>query len=213
MPTKAVFFDVANTLLQKPDLYPTMERVLQFHGVNVPRPTLVDRHRLLSEAILFPDRTSAEFYREFNGQLLRALGVVPTDELLDALFSACTYLPWAPFPDTTHLATIEHAIGVLSNWDTSLSKRLALFGNVHFEWVLGSAEQHVRKPDAAFFQKVLAITGLEPGEIAYIGDSIRLDIEPALRLGMNAILIDREGLYPHATVRRIATLAEIGRWI
>jgi HAD superfamily hydrolase (TIGR01549 family) len=213
MPTRAIFFDVANTLLHKPGLYPAMERVLRRHGIEVPTATLVERHRLLLDVVEFPDRTSREFYKGFNSHVLRSLGASPTEELLDELFSACAYLPWAPFADDVHLATIKTSVGILSNWDASLAERLALIGDVRFDWVLGSAEQGTRKPNADFFQKVLSATGLDAGEIAYVGDSMRLDIEPALRLGMNAVLIDRDELYPHATVPRIATLSEIGRWI
>lgn len=209
METKAIFFDAANTLLHKPGLYPTINSVLLNHGVTVPYTKLLTSHRFLSEVILFPDRTSSSFYRDFNSHLVRSFGVAPTDELLDALFSACIYLPWAPFPDTYHLTSITLPMGVLSNWDTSLQKKLSLIANTHFEWILGSAEQRVRKPDSDFFKKVFQVTGLEAGEVIYIGDSMRLDIEPALALGMNAILLDRDELYPGSTVPRIKNLGEI----
>lgn len=209
MESKAVFFDVANTLLHKPGLYPAINNVLLNHGVTVSYTKLLTSHKFLSEVIPFPDRTSSNFYRDFNSHLVRSFGVTPTDELLDALFSACTYLPWAPFSDTDHLASIKLPMGVLSNWDTSLREKLSLIAHTRFNWILGSAEQLVRKPDPDFFRKVLHTTGLEAGEVIYVGDSMRLDIEPALHLGMNAILLDRDELYPSSTVPRIKNLGEI----
>jgi FMN phosphatase YigB (HAD superfamily) len=209
METKAIFFDAANTLLYKPGLYPAIISVLSNYGVTVSYTKLFASHRFLSEVILFPDRTSSSFYRDFNSHLLRSFGIVPTDALLEALFSACRYLPWAPFLDTCHLASITLPMGVLSNWDTSLREKLSLIVNTRFEWILGSAEQLVRKPDLDFFKKVFLLTGLKPGEVLYVGDSLRLDIEPALHLGMNAILLDRHELYPGSTVPRIKNLGEI----
>lgn len=209
METKAIFFDVANTLLHKPGLYPAIISVLLNHGVTVSYTKLLASHRFLAEVILFPDRTSSSFYRDFNSHLLRSFGVASTDEILEALFSACSYLPWAPFPDTDHLASITLPMGVLSNWDASLREKLPLIANTRFEWILGSAEQCVRKPDPDFFRKIFHATGLEAGEVIYVGDSMKLDIEPALRLGMNAILLDRDELYPSATVTRIKSLGEI----
>lgn len=206
----AIFFDAANTLLHKPGLYPAINRVLQDRGIGITHEKLLASHRFLSEAILFPDRTSSSFYREFNSHLLRSFGVAPTDELLDAIFSACTYLPWAPFSDTEYLASIKLPMGILSNWDTSLQEKLSLISQARFEWILGSAEQQVRKPDPDFFMKIFDATGLKAGEIIYVGDSMRLDIEPALRLGITAVLLDRDDLYPDATVRRIRSLNELG---
>lgn len=206
---KAIFFDVANTLLYKPELIPAIEQVLLCHGIKVPPAKLYGNHKFLAEVISFPDKTSATFYREFNCQFLLSLGVAPTDTLLDALFSACTYLPWVPFPDTESLAKIKLPIGIISNWDTSLEEKLSLLPGVHFQWVLGSAAHSIRKPDLDFYRKMLQISGLAPSELIYVGDSMRLDIAPALTLGINAVLLDREEFYGSSTVRRIKNLVEI----
>ena len=210
MQAKALFFDAANTLLHKPRLYPAMQAVLQARGVDVPLPTLVDRHRLLSEVVLFPDKTSRDFYSEFNSHLLRALGVVPEPALLEEIFTACSYLPWQPFADTVALNEFRVPLGVLSNWDTSLPEKLTGVENVQFQWILGSAHQGVRKPDPRFFAKVVEATGLQADEILYVGDSMKLDIEPALRAGMRAVLVDRDDLHRHGNVVRIGSLHELG---
>lgn len=208
---KAIFFDVANTLLYKPKVYSAIQNVLLDHKVAVPYPSLIAAHRLLSETIIFPDKTSSDFYREFNSHLLRSFGVVPTERLLDTLFSACSYLPWEAFSDVDFLSSIKVPMGVLSNWDRSLQEKLPLIANTSFDWILGSAEQGVRKPDLTFFQKIIEATGMQAEEIVYVGDSMRLDIEPALSLGMKAVLIDRDDLYPHATVQRVKSLHEVAQ--
>jgi HAD superfamily hydrolase (TIGR01493 family) len=129
------------------------------------------------------------------------------------LFSACTYLPWEPFADTVALAGFRLPMGVLSNWDRSLPEKLASIENVRFDWILGSADQGVRKPDPAFFAKVMQSTGLAPADIIYVGDSLKLDIEPALRAGMRAILVDRDDLYRHGNVERVSSLDQIGTYL
>lgn len=206
---RAIFFDVAHTLLEKPAVLPAMRAVLARHGVDVPLDELHMRHTLLMEAIEFPDRTNGEFYRGFNAAVVRALGVVPTPELLDDLFLASTYQPWIPYSDTPAIERLALPRGVLSNWDVTLKEKLTELLGGNFQWVLGSAEQSVRKPDPAFFRLMPESTGLHAREIAYVGDSMRLDIEPAVKLGFRAILIDRKSLFPHSPLPRIASLEQL----
>lgn len=205
----AIFFDVAHTLLEKPAVMPALHGALTRHGINVPMPELLSRHRLLMEAMVFPDRTSRDFYANFNAALVRAVGAMPTDELLDEMFTSCSYQPWVPYPDVHAIQRLDLPRGILSNWDSSLKDRLDALLRVDFDWILGSEEQCMRKPDSAFFQLMLDSTGLAPGRIAYVGDSMRLDIEPALRMGFNAILLDRDNLFPHSPLARITSLEQL----
>lgn len=208
--TSAVFFDVANTLLCKPGLYGAITGVLAGSGIDIPVDELALRHRLLSEAVTFPDRTSAAFYHQFNAQLLRSLGVAADPGLVGAIHRACSYLPWAPFDDVVHLAAIRQPMGVLSNWDRSLSAHLQALDGLSFRWILGSEDQQMRKPDPAFYTRMLEAAGCPAHEIVYVGDSIQLDIEPAQRLGVRAWLLDRDDLYAHGNVPRLRSLADIG---
>ena len=210
---RAVFFDVAHTLLDKPAVLPTMHATLAAHGVDVPVAALRERHRLLMEAIVFPDRTSKAFYDDFNAGLVRALGAVPTPALLDDLFAACTYRPWVPFDDLDAVAALTLPKGVLSNWDGTLKQKLADLAGLSFDWILGSADEGCRKPEPAFFRRVLDVTGFAPEQIAYVGDSMRLDMEPALAIGFRAVLLDRDGLFPHSPLPRIARLHELGAYL
>jgi HAD superfamily hydrolase (TIGR01549 family) len=206
---RAIFFDVAHTLLEKPAVMPALRSVLAAHGVAVPLPELQARHRLLMEAIEFPDRTSREFYAGFNAALVRAVGGFPTPALLDEMFSACSYQPWAAYGDTQAIGRLEMPRGILSNWDLTLKEKLDALLGVRFDWILGSAEQRIRKPQAEFFRMMLASTGLAPAQVAYVGDSMRLDIEPALQLGFHAILLDRENLFPHSPLPRVTSLDQL----
>ncbi len=62
MPIRAVFFDVAHTLLHKPNVLPTIQNVLHRNGIDVPIDEVELRHKLLMDAIVFPDQPTSEFY-------------------------------------------------------------------------------------------------------------------------------------------------------
>ena len=210
---KSVFFDVANTLLEKPDLFRRMSAVLNTHGHAVSEIDLRAVHKFLSEAFVFPDKTSRDFYTEFNSHVLYALGIVPSDLLLTEIFEACTYLPWEPFADTNTLANLPVPMGILSNWDSSLRDKLKQHFSVDFKWILCSQDEGVKKPNPLFFKRMMEESGLQPDEIMFVGDSMKLDVHPALQLGVRAILIDRLNHFPHAGVPRIQHLEEVKKWL
>jgi FMN phosphatase YigB (HAD superfamily) len=210
---RAVFFDVAHTLLYKDDLFNGISRVLASHGHTVDSAELEFRHKLVSEVYVFPDKTSKEFYTKFNSDFLMALGILPNPVIVEDIFNASSYLSWKAFDDTVILKDITHPLGIISNWDGTLREKLKVFFDVEFTWVSGSFDKGIRKPDVNFYKQTVEETGLNASEILYVGDSIRLDIQPALSIGMKALLVDRQGIYPDAGIERISTLSEIIRYL
>ncbi len=60
-----------------------------------------------------------------------------------------------------------------------------------------SSFQHGKtKPHGSIFRAVLDLLEVEPHEAAMVGDTVEDDIEGALALGMQAVLVDRLGLRP-----------------
>ncbi len=58
--------------------------------------------------------------------------------------------------------------------------------------VFGSAASWgVRKPDPAFFERMLAEAGCEPAALAYVGDRVDNDVVPALAAGLVAVHLRR----------------------
>jgi HAD superfamily hydrolase (TIGR01509 family) len=49
----------------------------------------------------------------------------------------------------------------------------------------------VRKPDPAFFERLVELAGVEPGELAYVGDRVDNDVLPALAVGLVAVHVRR----------------------
>lgn len=64
-----------------------------------------------------------------------------------------------------------------------------------------SAAWNVEKPDPAFFAKVAAVCGHEPGEILYVGDRLDNDVLPAAAAGMRTALL-RRGPWGHLHAAR-----------
>jgi HAD superfamily hydrolase (TIGR01662 family) len=64
------------------------------------------------------------------------------------------------------------------------------------------------KPHASIFRAVLDLLEVQPDETVMVGDTIADDIDGARALGMEAILLDREGKRPEFEPR-IATLSDL----
>jgi HAD superfamily hydrolase (TIGR01509 family) len=201
-------FDAANTLIYKPLLSERFLGVLTKNGFSVDEKLFWYHHKIISEAFIFPDKTSQEFYHEFNATLLFSFGIVPEDELLNQIFESCTYLPWTPFSDTEAIKHLAGETCILSNFHKGLTKILDEFFPGQFERQVISETSNFRKPDVRFYQEAVSKLGVSPEQIIYVGDSPKLDLKPALEVGMNAYIIDRENFYPSAK-RRISSLAEL----
>jgi FMN phosphatase YigB (HAD superfamily) len=49
----------------------------------------------------------------------------------------------------------------------------------------------VTKPDVAFFSKLIAVSGHQPEEIAYVGDRLDNDLRPAAAAGLCTVFVKR----------------------
>jgi HAD superfamily hydrolase (TIGR01549 family) len=83
----------------------------------------------------------------------------------------------------------------------------------HADLVGSSGRWGIAKPAREFFERIVDEAGLAPSQIAYVGDRVDNDIEPALAAGMVAVHI-RRGPWGHlhdppAEAIRIESLAEL----
>jgi len=75
--------------------------------------------------------------------------------------------------------------------------------------VIGSsASWGVRKPSPAFFERLVGEAGFEPAEVAYVGDRVDNDVEPAAAAGLVAVWVRRGpwGLLQRGTHRATLTI-------
>ncbi|WP_289037851.1 HAD family hydrolase [uncultured Zobellia sp.] len=205
---KYIYFDVSGTLLHKPILFEKIQVILQKYSYNIGIKEIKTKHKLLSEVIKFPDRTDENFYKKFNSELLYLLGIIPSDDICKDLFESCTYLPWEKYEDTEYLKDVKLPLGIISNFNSTLKNKLDGFFGPIFKDIYVSEELGVSKPDELFYKKAIESCNLKPEEILYIGDSIKLDLEPAVSLGLRVLVIDRGGFYK-TTENIIRSLYEI----
>lgn len=155
------------------------------------------------------------FYLEYNRHLLDALGLshlLDPARLLTAFEAGETH--WqlkAGAMDVLHsLKARGMEIGILSNFDTRLKEivedHLGLGGLVdrlHISQAVG-----LEKPDPRFYRAFFEAQGPDPARCVYIGDNYRLDFLPARAMGLETLLLDETGLYPHLP-QAIAEITEV----
>ena len=105
-------------------------------------------------------------------------------------------------------------IGLISN-----TQRCLTAFQSHFELqglitaTVSSFEHGYMKPHLSIFSTALARVGARPEEAVMVGDSIRQDIEGALRAGMRAVLLHRGEMPPSRAIELgvpvIRSLAEL----
>ncbi len=95
-------------------------------------------------------------------------------------------------------------IGLVTNGQRNLEEFVDHHG-LEVDAMVGSRLHGRTKPHPSIFIAALRQLEVEPGEAAMVGDSYEDDIEGARALGMQAILLDRDGLRPEEP-ERIDTL-------
>jgi HAD superfamily hydrolase (TIGR01509 family) len=87
-----------------------------------------------------------------------------------------------------------------------------LFSNLglekHFQ-IFTPQETKIKKPDPQAFLYPLNKFRVKPEEAMMIGDEIERDLIPAQKLGIEAILIDRENKITNPPVKKINSLTEL----
>ncbi len=119
---------------------------------------------------------------------------------------------WHVFSDVVPaLETLRRmglGLGVLSNWDARLGPLLAALGLApYFGPLVISAHEGLRKPDVRLFRRACQRAGLPPEAILHVGDRRAMDLEPARRAGLHALLVDRAA--PTGTGETVLSLREI----
>jgi putative hydrolase of the HAD superfamily len=165
------------------------------------------------------------FWDEYNHSYVRSVGVADQDldaaaDLLHRTRSA--YLWRWPIPESrTALATLAASgmpMGVVSNASGQIADVLMRSGvcqagegrYVAMRVVIDSHIVGVAKPDPRIFDHALPyFDGIERDRIAYIGDSVTMDIGAARAAGLHAVLLDPYDDHPDADFERIRSLTEL----
>ena len=155
---------------------------------------------------------------------VRVVGVPDhdVDEAADLLGSTRTARLWRyPIADsTTALATLaaQRPVGVVSNASGQIEaalRRAAICqvgagAGTRVRCVIDSHVVGIAKPDPGIFDHALVhFEGVERHRIAYIGDSVTMDVESSTAAGLHPILLDPFDDHPELDVARIRSLADL----
>jgi HAD superfamily hydrolase (TIGR01662 family) len=88
------------------------------------------------------------------------------------------------------LVDAGYRVGIAANQPESTETVLHTL-DVPLALVASSARWRIVKPDPAFFARICVELELAPEQIAYVGDRIDNDIEPAVAAGMTAVQVRR----------------------
>jgi putative hydrolase of the HAD superfamily len=109
-------------------------------------------------------------------------------------------------------------IGVVSNASGQIAEVLSRSGvcqagegpHVSMRVVIDSHVVGVSKPDPRIFDHAMPFfDGIERHEIAYIGDSVTMDIGAARAAGLHPILLDPHDDHPDADFERVRSLLDL----
>lgn len=199
MAIKAVFFDIGETLVDETRLWAA---VAAHHGI----PLLT-------------------FFGVLGGLVERGRH---HRELHDLFATGLPYADWSDitaedfYPDAVPCLRECRArgwrIGLAGNQPASTETALHQL-SLDVDFIASSKSWGVEKPSPDFFAKVIDAAGCLPHEVAYVGDRIDNDIEPAKAAGLVAVFVVRGpwGWLHHTDGRPnpadhvVTTLAEVPR--
>lgn len=218
----AILFD-AGGILVLPD--PTvLGPLLAFYGGD----PSVDVHRRAHYAAMAAKSLAGSgetIWDEYDHAYVRAVGV-PEHDLAAAAFvlgrTRNAHLWRWPIPESVDalraLAAAGVPIGVVSNASGQIEEVLRRSGvcqvgdgpGAPVRVVIDSHVVGVAKPDPAIFEPALVhFTDIARDRIAYVGDSITMDVAGARAAGLHPVLLDPHGDHPEADFDRIASLGEL----
>ena len=172
MALKAIFFDVGETLVDE-------ERYWR----------LLAEHVAVSPHVLWAALGVTIERGEDHAELWHHLGLERP-----AAWDELSYATEDLYPDALGCLEALRAqglfVGIVGN-QTLVLERWARAELLPADYVSSSASWGVRKPAAAFFQRVIEAAGSAPHEIAYVGDRIDYDMIPAAAAGLVAVHVRR----------------------
>ena len=123
---------------------------------------------------------------------------------------------WQVYPDAkdvlAYLVGGGIRLGVVSNWTERLEATLEEAGLSRYcDVIVSSGVVGYAKPNPAIYGFALECLGADPEESLFVGDSLRLDVEGPLAVGIRSVLIDRDQRFANYG-NRIESLSELRDW-
>ncbi|MBV9438205.1 MAG: HAD family hydrolase [Acidobacteria bacterium] len=216
MPIEAILFDVGNTLLF-PDHEKTL-RPLWERGIRPTESQLNAAERVArQETDLLLSRNKKvdqQYWEIYYAHLLHTVGVSNVSLRLELVSLARTSSNWSRMQSGT-LDVLKdlkgkYRLGAISNSDGRMAERLAQCGLAgYFEHIIDSGRVGFEKPAREIFQAALDAMRIPAKSAVYVGDIYSIDYLGAQNAGMQAVLMDRAGVYVTRNLFRIESLADL----
>jgi putative hydrolase of the HAD superfamily len=171
--------------------------------------------------------TGEQFWHDYNVAYVRAVGVLEAEVELAALVLDKTRNAYTwrwPIPESVRalaeLVAQGVPVGVVSNASGQIADVLTRSGvcqvgdgpHTPVRVIIDSHVVGVAKPDPHIFDFALEhFDGMARDRIAYVGDSVTMDVGGARAAGLFPILLDPHDDHPGADFARIASLVELVR--
>ncbi len=226
---EAVFLDLYGTLARfHPPREDVQAQACQGFGIQVTSEGLA---RGYAVADAFMDRENAgqlpiglrtpeeqqRFFAEYEQLILQHAGADVDMPTAGRVWDAVRQIPHGlslfddalPALDVLKLHGVT--LGVLSNIDRDMDELARDLGlALYLDFTVTSGQVGAGKPHPPIFLAALERAGVEPHLALHVGDSYSSDVLGARGVGIQPLLLDRDGAHTHVTdCPRIATLMEV----
>ncbi|OGW86026.1 MAG: hypothetical protein A3C35_04005 [Omnitrophica bacterium RIFCSPHIGHO2_02_FULL_46_11] len=227
---KAVFFDAGGTLFRPfPSVGEIYARTASTYGTSC-NPEILEREfysawQRRGGLASLGSETNEEKERTWWYGLVREVfeshgGMPRFDEFFAALHRSFEEKHlWEIYPEVVsvlkELRKRGLTLGIVSNWDLRLQKVVKNLGLIsYFHFLVSSSVCGATKPSPKIFKEALKKAGVKPEETIHVGDTYEEDFVGAKSLGIQALLLNRNGNGNSAPPElRISSLEELYRWI
>ena len=223
---KAVFFDAADTLFFiKKGLGNTYAETAKKYGINPDPQDLkkaFSKHFPTAPPLAFANvsdkqRKSLEkhWWYDIVRKVYGDIGMFDDfDDYFNDLFELFRKAAWQIFPETKNVLNEIKSLGftliIVSNFDSrvyDVCENLRIIN--HFDDFIISSEAGYAKPDIEIYNIALSRNNLNPQQCVFIGDNYLNDYVAPTKIGMKALLLNRENENEQYSVNKISDLNEL----
>jgi putative hydrolase of the HAD superfamily len=194
---KAVLFDLYGTLayVKNPLTHTEISEYLFSKGYEVSPQQLTAAWTFVS-FIDYP-KYGYKNWNSYFSRILWRLKVKVDEETLSAIVKLLESKPYQLYPDTASAVIKAKEKG----FKTAIVTTIAYFQfkkamqpiREYFDFIMTGYEAGCDKTNPKMYRKVLEILNVKPEEAVMIGDDVPIDIILPKKIGINAMLLNREG--------------------
>lgn len=215
---KLITFDCYGTLVRwNEGLERALGGILRHKGTPIDTSDFVKSfHSIRHEETTRPYRTYKTILGATLERTLLGFGIRHEVDDTEALLAAVRSMePFPEVPDVLLKLRRHHKIAIISNSDRDLIAGSVSNLGVPVDWVFVAEDAHAYKPSLDFFNYALRKVGCGASDVVHVGANMSLDMEPAFKLGLDRVWVNRRGAesdprwLPYAEIKDLAGLPEL----